>query len=328
MTEFEFSRPFFLLLLAPYFYMVYLYFFSNKVNPGASIAVSSKEIVPDRKNFKTVTYPFMAHLRFITLFLLIVSLAGPGRGVTFTSLKSHGIDIIIALDLSLSMSAEDFEPDRLTVSKNVLKDFISRRESDRIGLVVFAGEAYLQCPVTLEHNILNEIVDELDFETINEDGTAVGNAIALSVSRLMDSTAKSKVILLITDGVSNRGFIDPETAGKAASEMGVRVYSIGVGSDGEVPFRSPDGRRGRLFNHFDETSLRNVAEITGGRFYRADDAEAMDRSIKDIDSLEKSEIENKKYYQFHDKSFPFILFAVSLLFMEIILKSFYYRKIP
>jgi Ca-activated chloride channel family protein len=328
MTEFEFSRPFFLLLLVPWLYMIYLYFFRDKVKQGASISVSSREIVPHGKGFKSATYPYMAHLRFIILFFLIVSLAGPGRGVSFTSIKSRGIDIVIALDLSLSMSAEDLEPDRLTVSKKVLKDFISRRESDRIGLVVFAGEAYLQCPVTLEHNIVNEIVDDLDFETVDEEGTAVGNAIALSVSRLMDSTAKSRVVLLITDGVSNRGFIDPETAGKAASEMGVKVYTIGVGRDGEVSFTSPDGRRGRLFNHFDETSLRNVAEITGGKFYRADDAEALAGSIKDIDALEKSEIENKKYYQFHDKSLPFILLAVSLLFLEIMLKSLYYRKIP
>ena len=328
MPEFEFSRPFFLLLLVPYFYMIYIVFLKTRGNTGASIAVSSKGIVPQGKGIKAVTYPFMKHLRFITLLLLIVSLAGPGRGVSFTSVKSQGIDIVIALDLSLSMSAEDFEPDRLTVSKNVLKDFISRRESDRIGLAVFAGEAFLQCPVTLEHNILNEIVDELDFQTIDEEGTAVGNAIALSVSRLMDSTAESKVVLLITDGVSNRGFIDPETAAGTASEMDIKVYTIGVGREGKVTFRRPDGRRGSLFNQYDETSLRNVAEMTGGKFYRADDAEALDRSIKDIDALEKSEIENKKYYQFHDKSFPFILFAVSLLFLEIILKSIYYRKIP
>lgn len=328
MSELDFSRPYFLLLFIPWLYMLFLYFYRNKKRAGASIAVSSRDIVSAGKNIKTATYPYMAHLRFIILFFLIVSLAGPGRGVSYTSLKTRGIDIVVALDLSLSMSSEDLEPNRLAVSKNVLKDFIGRRGGDRIGLVVFAGEAYLQCPVTLEHDILNEIIDELDLETVDEEGTAVGNAIALSVSRLMESNAKSRVVLLITDGVSNRGFIDPETAGKAASEMDVRVYTIGVGREGEVFFRSPDGRRGRLFNHFDEESLKNVAELTGGKFYRADDAEALENSIRDIDMLEKSEIENKKYYQFHDKSEPFIILAVSLLFLELMLKFLYYRKIP
>lgn len=328
MPDFEFSRPLFLLLFLPYIYMLYLSFFKVSFRRGAAVALSSKEIVPAIKSIKIITYPFMTHLRFIVLFLLIIALAGPGRGISFTSIKSRGIDIVIALDLSLSMSAEDLEPNRLAVSKSVIKDFISKRESDRIGLIVFAGEAYLQCPLTLEHNVLYEIVDELDFETVKEQGTAVGDAIALSVSRLMDGVTKTRVVLLITDGVSNRGFIDPETAGKAASDMEVKVYAIGVGSEGEVSFTSPDGRRGRFLNHFDESALRNVAEITGGKFYRADDAKGLAQSIKDIDSLEKSEFKNKKYYQFHDKSEPFLIFAVALLFMEIILKSFFYRKIP
>lgn len=328
MADFEFSRPLFLLLFLPYIYMLYLFFFKGSFKRGAAVAISSKEIVSDVKSFKVITYPFMVHLRFVVLFLLIISLAGPGRGISFTSIKSHGIDIMIALDLSLSMSAEDFDPNRLAVSKSVIKDFISKRESDRIGLIVFAGEAYLQCPMTLEHEILTEIVDELDFETVKEQGTAVGDAIALSVSRLMESSTKTRIVLLITDGVSNRGFIDPETAGKAASDMQIKIYAIGVGSEGEVAFTSPDGRRGRFLNHFDESALRSVAEITGGKFYRADDAMGLAQSIKDIDALEKSEFRNKKYYQFHDKSRPFIILAVSLLFLEIILKSFYYRKIP
>lgn len=226
------------------------------------------------------------------------------------------------------MSAEDLEPDRLSAAKKVLKDFIDNRGGDRIGLVVFAGDAYLQCPPTLEHEFLNDIVEEVEFATVSEDGTAVGNAVAVSVARLMESSAKSRVLLLITDGVSNRGFIDTETAAKAAAEMGVKIYAIGVGRDGEVSFTSPDGRRGRLMNHFDEKSLRDAADITNGKFYRADDSSALAESISDIDRLEKSEIETRKYYEFNDKSGPFILFAVSIFFIDIILRSLFYRKIP
>ncbi len=328
MSDLSFNTPYFLLLFIPYFYLVYLFFFKEKFRRGASIALSSQHIVSDKRSIKTITYPYMPLLRFITLFLLIIALAGPGRSVSFTSIKSQGIDIMIALDLSLSMSAEDLEPNRLSAAKKVLKEFIDKRGGDRIGLVVFAGDAYLQCPPTLEHDFLHDIVDELEFDTVSEDGTAVGNAVAVSAARLMDSSAKSRVLLLITDGVSNRGFIDTETAAESAAEMDMKIYAIGVGRDGEVSFTSPDGRRGRLMNHFDERSLREAAALTGGKFYRADDSGALAESISDIDRLEKSEIETRKYYEFNDKSAPLILFAVSIFFIDILLRSLFYRKIP
>ena len=224
MSEFNFSSPLFLFLLPPFFYMVYLFYLKGHTGKGASIAVSSEDIVPCRRSIKTITYPYISALRFISIFFLIIALAGPGRSINFTSVKSQGIDIMIALDLSLSMSAEDLEPDRLSAAKKVINNFIDKRGADRIGLVVFAGDAYLQCPPTLEHDMLREIVEELEFDTVSEDGTAVGNAIAVSAARLMNSNAKSRVILLITDGVSNRGFIDPETAAKAADEMNIKIY--------------------------------------------------------------------------------------------------------
>jgi len=328
MSEFNFKAPLYLLLLIPFVYMAYLFYFKGPYGNGAAIAVSSRDIVPGTGSIKTITYPYIPVLRFLAVFLLIIALAGPGRSITYTSVKTLGIDIMIALDLSLSMSAEDMEPDRLAAAKKVINEFILKREGDRIGLVVFAGDAYLQCPPTLEHEMLREIVDELDFDTVSEDGTAVGNAIAQSAARLINSSAKSRVILLITDGVSNRGFIDPETAAKAAAEMNMKIYAIGAGRDGEVSFRTPEGRRGRLMNHFDEKSLHDAAALTGGNFYRADDSESLAAAISDIDRLEKSEMETKKYYEFNDKSDPFIIFAVTLFFIDIILRSLFYRKIP
>lgn len=269
MTQFEFKNPYFLYLLIPYAVMVIWYLYRRLYRASSAVAVSSEALFPVHKSIRTRTYRFMPLLRFIAIFCLIVSLARPGKGVHYSSIKNLGIDIMIALDVSGSMRGEDFQPkNRLAVAKQVVKDFVGKRGSDRIGMVVFAGEAYLQCPLTVEHNMIKDIVDEVDFGTVSVDGTAIGDALALSASRMMESKAKSKVILLITDGMNNRGAMDPETAAQTCRDLDIKIYSVGIGREGRVPVSNPQAFFGKsyIMSHFDPEILEKASEMTGGSF--------------------------------------------------------------
>lgn len=328
----DFKTPLLLLLLLPYAAMVFWYYFRRHHLREAAVAISSRRVMRERKSIRVRTYRYLPALRFLAIFLLIVALARPGRGVHYSSVKHLGIDIMIALDLSDSMMGEDFQPrNRLEVAKQVVRDFIARRASDRIGLVVFSGDAYLQCPLTVDHAVLADIIDEVDFDTVREDGTAIGDALSLAASRMMDLKGKSKIILLLTDGMNNRGIIDPETAAKACAEMGIRVYAVGIGKDGLVPYpataRFLGGQR-FMKNHFDETGLKEIARITGGKFYRAASSGVLWENIRDIDALERTEAEAKVYYEFFDKFQALLIIAVALFFLEILLRSVFYRKVP
>lgn len=314
MDSFEFNSPVFLFLLIPYTVMIGFFLWKRVFKRGAVIAVSSESIIKKRYSFRVRTYRYLDIFRFLAIFCLIIAAARPGRGIRYSSVKSLGIDIMVALDVSGSMSADDFRPNRLTVAKKVLRDFIARRKSDRIGLVVYAGEAYLQCPLTLEHNMLNDIIDEIDFRTVEVRGTAIGDAIALSSSRMMESKAVSKVILLITDGRSNVGIIDPETASKTAAELGLKIYSVGIGRGRRMPI--------------DEKTLQEASKITGGKYYRARSSGVFWEKIKDIDRLEKSNVDLRVYHEFYGRSYIFIIIAVGLFFLEIFLRSAVYRKVP
>ncbi len=332
MTGFEFKTPIAFLLLLPYLCLVYSLYFGKRGRGSASVRISSKMLLHGKRGWKAGTYPVLNILRLLAIPILIFALAGPGRGLDYSSIKNRGIDIMIALDLSASMRGEDFQPkNRLVVAKQVVNDFIDRRKNDRIGLVVFAGEAYLQCPLTMEHDMLKEIVTDLDFDTVRVDGTAIGDALALSAARMMDSKAKSRMVLLITDGMSNRGTIDPETAAGTCAEIGVKVYSVGIGKNGKVSLSGTGnaffGKR-YLVNHFDETTLKEVSKVTGGKFYRAKSTGVFWEKIRDIDRLEKSEIDLKVYHDFVDKSEIFILLGIALFFLEIILRAAVFRKVP
>lgn len=312
--------------------MVALYLYRRIGQRGAAIAVSSEMVVGLRTSIRVATYRFLPVLRFASIFLLIIALARPGKSVDLTSIKNPGIDIMIVLDVSDSMMGEDFEPDhRLGVARRVVKDFIARRTTDRLGLVVFSGDAYLHCPLTLDHAVVGELVDELDFDTVEEEGTAIGEAIALAAARMIESTAKSRIILLLTDGMNNRGGIDPETAAALCAESGIRVYAVGIGRDGRVPYPAGGGlfrSRRFLVNHFDEKTLRNVADVTGGKFYRAESGGVLWENVRDIDRLERSDIETKVYREFHDGFQFFLAAAMLLFFLEITLRSVFYRKVP
>jgi Ca-activated chloride channel family protein len=325
----EFRHPLVLLLLIPYAAMVFWYVYGRLYRRGAALAVSSRSIVKERRTCRTLTYPYVPVLRFLAILCLIIALARPGRGLDYSSVKNNGIDIMIALDLSPSMLGEDFQPrNRLAVARQVVRDFIALRTSDRIGMVVFSGEACLQCPLTLEHDIIGDIVDEADFSSVGVDGTAIGAALALAASRMMEGGARSRIILLITDGVNNRGDIDPETAAKSCRELGIKIYSVGIGKDGRVPY--PGGLFGKQYvmNQFNPETLRKASAITGGRFYRAESAGVLWDNIRDIDMLEKSVIDVKRYHEFHDAFHVFLVIATALFFVEILLRSLLYRKIP
>jgi Ca-activated chloride channel family protein len=331
MEAIGFKYPYFLLLLVPLFLYIYLSIFRGIGNRRLTIPASSSDMIKKRESIKTKTYPYIIYLRFISIFFLIIALAAPGKNISYTSIKNYGLDIIITLDLSGSMAGEDFQPNRLEAAKKVVLDFINKRQNDRIGLVVFAGNAYLQSPLTVDHEIIKEIISDLDFDSVDEDGTAIGDAIALSASRLTDSKAKSKLILLITDGVNNRGEIDPETAAEACADMNIKIYTVGIGKDGLVEYPNPAGiifPKRRLLNQFDGKSLEKISQITGGAYFRADSSGLFSASMEDIDKLEKSTAEVKVYNEFEDRSRWILIVGISLFFIEIILKSLFYRKLP
>ena len=271
-------------------------------------------------------------LKILGLTLLIVALARPRTSSVNVETETEGIDIILTLDISGSMKAEDFKPkNRLYVAKQVIRDFIKSRTNDRIGLVVFARESFTQCPLTLDYNILLNFLDDVKFGMV-EDGTAIGMAIANSCNRLKDSPAKSKVIILLTDGVNNAGEINPVTAAEIAKTLGIRVYAIGAGKPGPAPFPVDDPIFGRRYvnieNEIDEESLRKIADLTDGRYYRAKNEKGLRNIYKEISSLEKTKIKTKQYVQFKELYLYFLIAGLGLILIEVVLSQTRFRKLP
>ena len=263
---------------------------------------------------------------------LVVALAQPERSMQEQDIRAEGIDIVLSLDLSSSMLAQDFKPDRLEASKLVAQDFVQHREYDRIGLVAFSGEAFTQCPLTSDHEVVNHFLGNLQCGQL-EDGTAIGMGLATAVNRLKDSEAKSKVIILLTDGVNNAGYIAPITAAALAKEFGIKVYTIGVGNTGQA--YAPIGRRadgeyvfGFVPVEIDETLLLQVAQQTGGRYFRATDEKSLEKIYAEIDRLEKTEMD-ATIVQRHVSLFRFWLgWAAVLLAMELLLRWTVLRSLP
>ena len=282
-----------------------------------------------RRSTRLVYIPWV--LRILAVVLLVVVIARPRSSTEERVIHTEGIDIILALDISSSMLAEDFHPEnRIEAAKEVAKEFIQGRVSDRIGLIVFAGESYTQCPLTLDYDIISEFIDRIEVGVI-EDGTAIGMALANGLNRLRLSEAKSKIIILLTDGQNNRGEIDPLTAAQAATPLGVKIYTIGVGSEGTAPYpvQTPFGvRRQNIEVKIDEELLKEVAQITGGAYFRATDEHKLREIYGLIDNMEKTEIEVKEYRSYSELFLPWALIAAALLFGEIILTRTRLRKIP
>jgi Ca-activated chloride channel family protein len=271
-------------------------------------------------------------LRLIALGLLITALARPRTVDVSTKTKTtRGIDIVMAIDVSASMLAKDLRPNRLEALKEVAADFIDGRPNDRIGLVEYAGEAYTKTPITSDKSIVQRSLRDIKYNTIIEGGTAIGMGLATSVNRLKDSRAKSKVIILLTDGVNNSGFIDPKIASELAVEYGIKVYTIGLGTNGMAlsPVSiNPNGsfRYGRQQVEIDEELLKEIADVSGGKYFRATNNKKLAEIYNEINKLEKTEIEEKKYYNYEEKYRPLVLLAGLLLLIEILLRNTIFRS--
>ena len=285
----------------------------------------------DSKTLKSKLYPIINVFRIITLLLVIVALARPQEISNSTRTKtSSGIDIVIAVDISSSMLAQDLKPNRLEALKTVASQFINDRINDRIGLVIYAGESYTKTPVTSDKDVVIKSLSDITFDGVIEDGTAIGMGLATSVNRLKESKAKSKVIILLTDGVNNSGFIDPSTAADLAANFEIKTYTIGLGTNGNAraPVAlNPNGsfRFGMTKVEIDEELLKNVANKTGGLYFRATDNKKLEEIYNEINKLEKTEVEEIKYSDSQEKYRLLIIAAIGLIFVELILKYTVFR---
>jgi Ca-activated chloride channel family protein len=272
-----------------------------------------------------------AVLRVLALAALIVALARPQSGATTETFRTQGIDIVLVLDISTSMLAEDLEPNRLEAAKSVAADFVRGRRNDRIGLVAFAGEAFTQAPLTLDYNVITLLLAELDPRMIT-DGTAVGMGLATALKRLEASDAASKVVILLTDGQSNRGEIGPLTAAQMAEALGVRVYTIGAGGTGTARVPVDDPVRGRVYAtmrvDIDEPTLRQMAELTGGRYFRATDTESLAAIYDEIDELERTEIEVENFTRYTERFLLPLGVGLLLVLVEVTLAQTALRRLP
>ncbi|MDB5140096.1 MAG: hypothetical protein JWR12_2012 [Mucilaginibacter sp.] len=319
----EFANPgfFWLFILIPL--MVAWYIWREQKLQG-SLSVSAvkgfslpvKSVIPRLRHFSIV-------LRSLAIAALIIALARPQSSLSWQNTTTEGIDIIIASDISGSMLAEDFQPNRLEAGKNIAIDFIKNRPDDRIGLVIFSGEAFTQCPLTIDHDVLVNLFQDVKNGMI-DDGTAIGMGLATAVNRLKDGEAKSKVVILLTDGSNNMGSIPPVTAAEIAKQFNVRVYTVGIGTKGYAPYpvQTPFGvQYQQIPVDVDEGTLTKIADITGGKYFRATDNRTLKNIYDQIDKLEKAKID---VTQFHKKSecfLPFALIALFFLLTEFILKN-------
>ena len=306
------------------------YIFRQKRNT-ASIQVSSTASV--FKAPKTIRH-YLRHLVFVCLLVsigfFVVVLARPQSSSNWENVTTEGIDIVVALDISTSMLARDFQPDRLEAAKNVAMEFISGREYDRMGLVVFAGEAFTQCPLTTDRAVLLNLFKDIESGMI-EDGTAIGNGLATAVSRLKDSEAISRVVILLTDGENNRGEVAPVTAAEIAKTFGIRVYTVGVGTVGTAPYpvQTPYGIQLRdMPVKIDEKTLQEISAITDGQYFRATSNTKLEEIYKEIDALEKSKIEIKEFSRKSEEFLPFAVLGTLFLFASLFLRVTLFRSIP
>lgn len=325
-----FNNPeylFFLLLLVP---MIFWYI-KEMHKSDASLQISSnKSLLTMKKSAKhsLLHLPFV--LRSLALIFLVLAIARPQATNSWRTQNTEGIDIMIALDISGSMLAEDFKPNRLEASKQLATEFILSRPNDNIGLVVFAGESFTQCPLTTDHAVLVNLFNGVKYGLI-EDGTAIGLGLANAISRIKESKAKSKVIILLTDGSNNRGDIAPVTAAEIAKTFGIRVYAIGVGAHGQVriPVQTSMGMQYQMMDSdFDEKTLLEIADMTGGNYFRATNNSKLRSIYQEIDQLEKTKINVREYSKKSEDFFIFALIALLLLVCEVVLRNTVLRKIP
>jgi Ca-activated chloride channel family protein len=330
-----FAHPYLLLLLLLLPALAWLK--GKRGNPPAFIYSSVQLLRAIQNVTRTRAGSFMAALRWLTLVLFIIALSQPRLSRSQQKVSASGIDIVVAMDLSGSMNAEDFEingkrVNRLVMAQDVLKRFIEKRPNDRIGLVAFATEAYIAAPLTLDHEFLLKNLDRLEIGTIDESQTAIGSAISTAINRLRELKSKSKIIILMTDGQNNAGKVAPLTVAEAAKALKVKVYAIGVGTRGTAPV--PVFFNGRKVGYrqqpvdIDEDTLTKIAGMTAGKYYRADNSERFQAIYSEIDRLERSEAEIKKFTQ-HRELFAWLIApGLGLVLLEILLKHTVFRRLP
>ncbi|APF18037.1 double-transmembrane region domain protein [Caldithrix abyssi DSM 13497] len=330
---FRFADPYYLLLLLVLPLMIWWYWRGRSSATGKIIYSDIKLLKQVKPSLKQRLRPALFVLRLIAVTLIILALARPQSSHKEEEITTEGIDIVLTMDVSTSMLAEDFRPkNRIEAAKMVAKEFIEGRKNDRIGLVVFAGESFTQCPLTLDYGVLYHILDNMKVADQEWDGTAIGMGLATAINRLKDSKAKSKVIILLTDGRNNRGQIDPITAARMAKAMGIRVYTIGTGTRGTAMYPIDDPLWGRRYVpmrvDIDEDLLKEVAAITGGKYFRATDTEKLREIYKEIGEMEKTKIEVKEYTRYEEFFVYFLTFGLLLLVLELVLGNTYFKKIP
>ena len=323
----RFAQPLWLLLLVIPLFTFFRFFYRRGggdpsiLFPDVSIF---REIGDGRGRAKRILSHLMIHL---AIMILIVAMARPQKGQDFNIRTARGIDIVLAMDISSSMAAMDFDPlTRFEAAKEVVSDFVSNRKSDRIALVVFSAQSFTLCPLTLDYDMLKTFLDEA-WSTRIDDGTAIGSAIATSVNRLRESDAKSKIVILLTDGMNNRGNIDPATAAELAKTMGIKIYTIGVGTEGKAPFKM----NGRIFwteTHIDEESLIQVAENTGGKYYRATNKRQLEGIYEEINQLETSEVQYREWVEYDEQYAGMLTIGFILLMFWFILERTVLRRLP
>lgn len=311
--------------------VLWWYFLSRKNHAEIKFS-STRSFAGFTHPVKAILKRFLPLLRVITIILLIVAIARPQTSYDEEKITTEGIDIVIALDLSASMLAKDFSPNRIEAAKKEAINFVDERPHDRIGLVVFAGESFTQCPVTIDHAILKKQLSQVKTGQL-EDGTAIGMGLATAVQRLKESESKSKVIILMTDGVNNRGLIDPLTACDLAMQYGIRVYTIGIGTNGKAMTPVAMTRSGELIYDYadvqiDEALLKDIAKKTGGQYFRATDNNKLKEIYSQIDKLEKTKIQVSAFERKTEKFYAFAFLAVIFLLAEVLLRYSYLKSIP
>ena len=323
-----FGQPWFFVLLVLVPVLIIWYAAKNNKQQGAILIsdTSAKGLTSWKTTFRHL--PFV--LRLLAIVFIITALARPQTIYEEQNAEGEGVDIVLCIDVSGSMTAQDLTPNRLEAAKKVAIDFVNKRVTDRIAVVIFSGESFTQCPLTTDHGVLVSAIENIR-NGLLEDGTAIGSGLGTSVDRLRTSKSKSKVVILLTDGENNGGLIDPETAKEIAKAFQVKVYTIGVGTDGyaQQPVNTPMGivmQNAKV--SIDEKLLKAIASETGGKYFRAKDNEGLVGIYDEINNLEKSKVEISTRTRFTEKFFPFIMAALAFLFLELLLKFTIFRKFP
>jgi len=329
-NEIEFANPQLLYLLIILPLLVAWYWFRH-ARSYADIQISTTGAM-DKQPRTTKQYLFhlLFVLRLLAIGLLIVALARPQTSTRRQDVTIEGIDIVMAVDISGSMLAEDFRPNRLAAAKDVATEFIAGRPNDRVGLVIFSGETFTQCPLTTDHTVLLNLFEDVKSGMI-EDGTAIGDGLATAVNRLKESKAISKVIILLTDGENNMGALDPVSAAEIAEMYGIRVYTIGVGSIGTAPYpvQTPFGKQYQNIDvKIDEPMLRQIAEMTDGKYFRATNNKKLGEIYQEIDALEKSKIDVTEFRKKNEEFLPLVIAAALFFLLEILLRYTIFRSVP